>query len=240
MPPYEITEEAERIRDRRNRTFALAMLAMLLGMIVMHQFLFAPSRKWENLPQMAATTPGMIDMAYNPFRIEYPEGDAVFAWYIPRREIYDNDNDPFLALFNWFSGDTTSPVKPGGTLIVLGDGQRDKSAYLSHATLFHRMGYTVCLFDYRGVGESQGEATLPNALEDAMKVVQETRSKSPSDRFALYGLGLGANLAIEVAARLEAEQKGTIRGVIAESPLESPSRFYRDRREQHYGISSPR
>jgi pimeloyl-ACP methyl ester carboxylesterase len=235
LAPYEITEEEERIRDRRNRTFALAMLAVLLGMIVMHRLLFAPSRKWENLPQMAATTPGMIDMAYNPFRIEYPDGDSVFAWYIPRREIYDNANDPFLALFNWFSGDDTSIVKPGGTVIVLGDGQRDKSAYLNHAALFHRMGYTVCLFDYRGVGESKGEASLPNALEDAMKTIQETRAKSRGDRFALYGLGLGANLAIEIAARLEAEQKETIRGGIGDSPLASPGWFYRDGREQHYG-----
>ncbi len=84
----------------------------------------------------------------------------------------------------------------------------------------HRVGVNVLAFDYRGYGQSEfvrpSEARWRTDAEWALKYLSETRHV---DRGAIVldGEGLGANLALEVAAA-----HPELAGVVLDSPLEDP------------------
>ncbi len=66
---------------------------------------------------------------------------------------------------------------------------------------FHRMGYSVLIFDYRGYGRSQGrpsEAGTYLDVEAAWEYLIRERSISPS-RIILFGRSLGAAVAVHQA-----------------------------------------
>lgn len=75
-------------------------------------------------------------------------------------------------------------------------------ANAEHASRFHRLGYAVLLFDYRGFGQSQGsfpsETLVYADAEAAWDELVEKRHISPS-RILIYGHSLGGAIAIELA-----------------------------------------
>ena len=84
----------------------------------------------------------------------------------------------------------------------------------------HAVGVNVLAFDYRGYGQSEfarpSEARWRQDAEWALQYLSETRH---IDRGAIVldGDGLGANLALEVAAA-----HPELAGVVLDSPLEEP------------------
>jgi hypothetical protein len=84
----------------------------------------------------------------------------------------------------------------------------------------HAVGANVLAFDYRGYGQSEfvrpSEARWRQDVEWALQYLSETRH---IDRGAIVldGAGLGANLALEVAA-----VHPELAGVVLDSPLEDP------------------
>ncbi len=91
---------------------------------------------------------------------------------------------------------------------------------LIHAESFHQCGYHVLIVDYRGYAESCGKETPCEAkvYEDAVAALKYLKSKFPPERIFIHGHSLGGAIAIELAARPEAE--GTA-GLIVESSLTS-------------------
>ncbi len=85
----------------------------------------------------------------------------------------------------------------------------------------HAAGITVLAFDYRGYGQSQfarpSEAHWREDAESALQYLTATRHLPPSS-ILLAGNGLGANLALELAA-----SHPEIAGVIIDQPLASPA-----------------
>lgn len=84
----------------------------------------------------------------------------------------------------------------------------------------HRVGVNVLAFDYRGYGQSEfvrpNEARWRMDAEWALKYLSETRHVDRGT-IVLDGEGLGANLALEVAAA-----HPELAGVVLDSPLEDP------------------
>ena len=84
----------------------------------------------------------------------------------------------------------------------------------------HAAGVNVLAFDYRGYGQSQfvrpSEAHWRQDAEWAIEYLTGTRHVAPG-AIVLDGTGLGANLALEVAAA-----HPELAGVIVESPLRDP------------------
>jgi pimeloyl-ACP methyl ester carboxylesterase len=85
----------------------------------------------------------------------------------------------------------------------------------------HRAGLNVFAFDYRGYGQSHfahpSEERWREDAGSAIEYLTETRH-IPANTIVLVGKGLGANLALEVAAA-----RADLAGVVLEEPLESPT-----------------
>jgi uncharacterized protein len=102
---------------------------------------------------------------------------------------------------------------------------REIAARLSEA------GFHVLRFDYRGGGDSAGEAgegRLEGWLEDTAAAAAEIREASGSPRVALVGLRLGATLAALVAHR-----GGGIGTLVLWDPVVEGADYLRDLRAAH-------
>jgi pimeloyl-ACP methyl ester carboxylesterase len=87
----------------------------------------------------------------------------------------------------------------------------------------HAAGLSVFTFDYRGYGQSQfvhpSEAHWNQDAESALHYLMDTRHIPPVT-IVLAGVGLGADLALEVA-----RTNPDIAGVILDDPLEEPAKI---------------
>jgi pimeloyl-ACP methyl ester carboxylesterase len=85
----------------------------------------------------------------------------------------------------------------------------------------HSAGLNVLAFDYRGYGQSQfvhpSEARWREDAESAIRYLTDTRHVAPNV-IVLVGSGLGANLALEVAAA-----HPDLAGVVLDQPLQAPA-----------------
>jgi uncharacterized protein len=159
---------------------------------------------WQLLYHPAATvarSPASVGLAFEPVAFAATdEGEPrLRGWWIPAAAD---------APFNRF------------TLLLLHgqDGNvGDTPRILSR---LHAIGANVLVFDYRAYGQSQftrpSEANWRQDTEWALTYLTATRHISPGS-IVLDGQGLGANLALEVAAA-----HPELAGVILESPVASP------------------
>ncbi len=86
-----------------------------------------------------------------------------------------------------------------------------------------REGFNVFMFDYRGYGESEGNARFREGLiSDARAALKWVRARPEvdGDKLAFFGQSLGGAIATLVAAE-ECERKSGLRAVVLESPFAS-------------------
>jgi hypothetical protein len=106
------------------------------------------------------------------------------------------------------------------TLLYLHGQNGNLSDTVEAVAALHGAGLNVFAFDYRGYGQSQfarpSEAHWREDAEWALQYLTSTRHVA-AGAIVLDGNGLGANLALEVAAA-----HPELAGVVLESPLESP------------------
>lgn len=86
------------------------------------------------------------------------------------------------------------------------------SAHLHYIELLCRAGFVVLGFDYTGFGRSAGKAWLKTLLTDVLCAGDYLRKQRHIERFALFGLSIGANVALLAAAL----QPDAIAGVAVE------------------------
>ena len=156
---------------------------------------------WQLLyhPAAAVTrTPANVGLAYDP--IGFAASDTgmpqIQGWWIP-------------------GGDAARY-----TVLYLHGKDGNLSDTVDDLARLHAAGVTVLAFDYRGYGQSQfihpSEASWRQDAEWALDYLSETRHIDPHS-IVLAGSGLGANLALEVAAA-----HAELGGVVLESPLDAP------------------
>lgn len=76
---------------------------------------------------------------------------------------------------------------------------------LESMAIFHSIGYDVCIFDYRGYGESEGKPSEEGTYSDAVavwKYLTGTREYDPLS-ICIFGRSLGGSVAAWLAARVE-------------------------------------
>lgn len=107
----------------------------------------------------------------------------------------------------------TAPA-PAVLLLHMTGGQKEDWAFL--ATRLQEAGYAVMALDLRGHGESSGTVDWTTAPDDGERawVALATQREVDKQRTAIVGAGIGANLALAVAA---AEPQ--VRAVALLSPL---------------------
>jgi uncharacterized protein len=109
------------------------------------------------------------------------------------------------------------------TVICLHGAEGNISDLVPALVPLHALNLNLLVFDYRGYGESRfarpSERRWREDAESAILYLTGTRHH-PAQSLLLIGSGLGANLAVEVAAA-----HPQIAGVILENPLEAPEDF---------------
>jgi pimeloyl-ACP methyl ester carboxylesterase len=156
---------------------------------------------WQLLYHPSATvarTPASIGLAFNPV------GFATTDTGVSRLQGW------------WISAGPTARH----TVLYLHGQDGNLGDTLDDQARLHGAGVNVLAFDYRGFGQSQfvhpGEPRLRQDADWALQYLTSTRHIDPRS-IVLIGTGLGANLALEVAAA-----HPELAGVVLESPLDAP------------------
>ena len=156
-------------------TVAGAYLALLLFVFVGQSgMLYLPDLPSREL----STTPRAIGLAYEDVRIRTDDGVQLHGWFIPA-------------------------AQPRGTLLFFHGNAGNISHRLDSIRIFHELGLSVFIFDYRGYGQSEGSPSEAGTQRDAIaawRFLTEERGVAPQ-RIVLFGRSLGAAVAAWLATQ---------------------------------------
>src|SRR5665647_1262433 len=123
-------------------------------------------------------SPNKVGLAYEDIHLNISDGISLHGWYIPAPQ-------------------------PRGTVLFLHGNAGNISHRLDSVQMFHRLGYSTLIFDYRGYGNSGGTPTEQGTCRDAetaWRYLIEQRH-IPSCCIVLFGESLGGAVAAWLAAR---------------------------------------
>ena len=153
---------------------AAAYGGLALGLFIIQSHLvFYPETERE-----VAATPALAGLQYEDIHLKTVDGIGLHGWYIPA-------------------------AQPRGTVLFLHGNAGNISHRLDSIEMFHRLGYSTLIFDYRGYGNSGGTPTEQGTYRDAeaaWRYLTEQRH-IPSCRIVLFGESLGGAVAAWLAAR---------------------------------------
>ena len=131
-------------------------------------------------------TPADLKLAFEKVGVRTPDGLDLRGWFVP-------------------DGGTAS-VTTQPTVLYFHDAGQTISDGLGAVRLFHELHFNVFLVDYRGFGESEGESSVAGLGLDALATYFHLieRRHVPPPRILLYGEGLGAAVAVELATKVKA------------------------------------
>ncbi|GAB4349611.1 MAG: alpha/beta hydrolase [Gammaproteobacteria bacterium] len=160
--------------------FGSIALLSLIGYLALGAYLYFQQSRLLFLPQLPTRaiglTPAHYGMSYEPVRFTTSDGVALSGWWVPARE-------------------------SRAALLFAHGNAGNISHRLESIRLFHRLGLSVFIFDYRGYGESEGSPSETGTYRDgeaAWRYLTETRG-IPARRILLFGRSLGGAIAAHVA-----------------------------------------
>jgi fermentation-respiration switch protein FrsA (DUF1100 family) len=125
-------------------------------------------------------TPGAAGLDYEDVEFKTSDDVLLNGWYVPSEKDY--------ATILFCHGN-------GGNI-----GHRVPSILQ-----FHRLGFNVFIFDYRGYGRSEGWLTEKGTYLDAEAAYHWIRQHKPGSGIILFGRSLGASIAVHLATQVEAD-----------------------------------
>lgn len=178
------------------KTLATALLFIAFVYAALVAFMWFRQESMLFLPgipsRQLVATPADIGLRYEALRIATDDGEELDAWFVPARE-----ERAVLLFFHGNAGNI--------------------SHRLDSLRIFHGLGLSVLIIDYRGYGRSTGRPSELGTYEDARaawRYLVEERAV-PAQRIILFGRSLGG----AVATWLATEQAP--RGLIVESTFRS-------------------
>ena len=124
-------------------------------------------------------TPQSYGLAFEPAAIQTADGETLQAWWVPAE-------------------------KARGTVLLLHGNAGNISHRLDYLLMFHRLGYSSLVVDYRGYGRSTGKPTEQGTYRDAEAAwafLRESKSVRPPD-LVIAGESLGGGVATWLAERI--------------------------------------
>ncbi len=171
--------------------YALAILALLYLLVCLLAFLF--QGKLVYFPERnLAVTPEEVGLSYQDVEFQTRDGVRLHGWLVP------------------------APREMAVLLFCHGNAG-NISGRLESVRLFHALGLTVFIFDYRGYGRSAGHPNEAGTYADthaAWEYLTEHERVAPG-RIVLFGRSLGGAVAIELATHVRP------RGLIVEATFSS-------------------
>jgi len=126
-------------------------------------------------------TPAAVNLAFEDISFRTRDGITIAGWFVPSED-------------------------EKGVLLFCHGNAGNISDRLDSINIFHQLGLSVLIFDYRGYGKSEGRPSERGTYLDAEAawdyLVKEKR-KSP-ERIILFGRSLGGAVAAETALRKNA------------------------------------
>jgi fermentation-respiration switch protein FrsA (DUF1100 family) len=173
--------------------YLLLGLTLYLGLLLF-LYLYQPHLIYlPDIPTRAiVATPAQIGLEYESVELTTEDGVRLHGWYLPHPE-------------------------PRATLLFFHGNAGNISHRLESLRLFHELGLSVLIVDYRGYGRSDGlpdEAGIYRDAEAAWRYLTERR-KIPPQRILLHGRSLGG----AVAGYLATQHRAL--GVVLESTFTS-------------------
>ncbi len=139
-----------------------------------------------------------------------------------------------LKLRGWYipSCDNTNST----TLLIIHDLNESRITSLETAKQFNERGYSVCLFDMRAHGTSEGEYATFGHMEkyDVQNIIDTLMKEDPSKNIAVLGIGVGATIALQ-AANMDLR----IKVIIAQSPFNNLYNFVKTYADEKWNILNP-
>lgn len=123
-------------------------------------------------------TPADIGLDFEPLTLTTIDAESIDAWFVP-----------------------ADPAR--GVVLFCHGNAGNISHRLDSIRLFHELGLSVLIFDYRGYGQSTGKLTEKGTYRDADAAWQylvEQRGHPP-ETIILFGRSLGASIVSDLAAR---------------------------------------
>lgn len=103
----------------------------------------------------------------------------------------------------------------GAPRVLFCSGNSDNlSGHLPYVELLHRAGLDVLAFDYSGYGTSSGPPRLGGLLDDARAALDLLVDEGGRDPVGIFGVSLGAGVAIELAARRPEVRAVAVEGLL--------------------------
>ena len=175
--------------------FALLGLLLYIGFSVM---LYLLQERLVFLPHMPGreleTSPAMLKLDYEDAWIETEDGEKLHGWFVPA-------------------------IGSRGTLLFFHGNAGNISHRLESLLIFNQLGLDVLMIDYRGYGQSSGQAGEEGTYLDARAAwdyLVEERNVAPVD-IVIFGRSLGG----AVGAGLAAQPGIRPAGVVIESSFSS-------------------
>ena len=128
--------------------------------------------------RMVEATPRDIGLDFEPLTLATRDGEQLDAWFIPA-------------------------TQARGVLLFCHGNAGNIAHRLDSIRLFHELGLSVLIFDYRGYGHSSGRPTEQGTyldVDSAWDYLVEKRAILPG-QIILFGRSLGAAIAADLASR---------------------------------------
>ncbi len=164
------------------RMFVSVIIGLVLGYLALILFVYVRQPKMLYFPtREIEQTPADIGLSFEELYLKTADGLSISAWYIPATDAR-------------------------AVLLFCHGNAGNISHRLDSIRIFHDLGLSVLIFDYRGYGQSGGspseEGTYLDA-EAAWDYLVQARGINPS-HILLFGRSLGGAVAAEVAMRRRA------------------------------------
>jgi len=157
----------------------LGVLAAAYGGLSLWLLIFQSSLVfYPEIDREAAATPAMAKLQYEDLHLKTSDGIDLHGWYVPA-------------------------TQPRGTVLFLHGNAGNISNRIDSIEMFHRLGYSTLIFDYRGYGNSGGKPTEKGTYLDAEAAWRFLTEQKhiPECRVVLFGESLGGAVAAWLAAR---------------------------------------
>jgi uncharacterized protein len=158
------------------------LIAVALGYALLVGIVFVTQERLVYFPDIGrevTITPRAYGLDFESVEIATEDGEKLHGWWVPA-------------------------AGPRGTVLFFHGNAGSITARVDYLLMFHRLGYSTLIIDYRGYGQSTGRPSESGTYRDAAAAwrwLTKTRGIKAAD-IVLFGESLGGAVASWLAARM--------------------------------------